>query len=159
MTESIELIRKFQDHAPVDVVGLANELGMKVWTSMKLSDDISGKLFKDEALGGTSSYAIVVNGTHPEVRRRFTIAHEIAHFLLHRNDVGDGISDNQFYRSNLSNKQETEANKLAAEILMPHSLIKKLTTDNQLGNKDTKPLANKLNVSEVAMKIRLGINF
>jgi len=159
MTDSIEIIKKYQLREPVDVVALANDLGMKVWTSQKLSDEISGKLFQDINLGGDAGYAIVVNGKHPEVRRRFTIAHEVAHFLLHRKEVGAGISDNQFYRSNLSNKQETEANKLAADILMPRKLINTIKEKNYLDDSDTKALAKALNVSEVAMKIRLGINY
>lgn len=159
MSDFVKTIRKYQTTAPVNVVALANDLGIKVWTSQKLRDDISGKLFKDGELGGSSGYAIVVNGNHAEVRRRFTIAHEIAHFCLHRKEVGDGISDNEFYRSSLSNRQETEANKLAAEILMPYSLIKKTKADLSLRDGDARALAERLNVSEVAMKIRLGINF
>lgn len=159
MNDFFEILSRYQSIAPVKVVSLASDLGIKVWTSKKLGADISGKLFIDDALGGTSKYAIVVNGTHPEVRQRFTIAHEIAHFVLHRPEVGAGISDNEFYRSSLSNKQETEANKLAAEILMPYSLIKRIKEEESLDDSDAKALAKALNVSEVAMKIRLGINF
>ncbi len=159
MNASIDTIRKFQITAPVDVIGLANELGLKVWSSKSLSDKISGKLFKDEKLAGPSGYAILVNGTHVEGRRRFTIAHEIAHFLLHRKDVGEGIVEDTFYRSNLSSAQETEANKLAAEILMPYDLIKSVREKKNISSQDAATLASEFNVSEVAMKIRLNINY
>lgn len=159
MNNFFETLGEHQRSAPVNVIGFANDLGIKVWTSEKLGTGISGKLFKDPELGGVSGYAIVVNGAHPEVRRRFTIAHEIAHFVLHRDAVGAGISDNEFYRSSLSNKLETEANKLAAEILMPYALIKGIKDKQRLSDGDAKALAKALNVSEVAMKIRLGINF
>ena len=159
MSDFLTLLAKHQARAPVNVIGFANDLGIKVFTSNKLGSDISGKLFRDGTLGGESGYAIVVNGSHPEVRRRFTIAHEIAHFALHRSAVGNGISDNEFYRSALSNKQETEANKLAAEILMPYALMKQIKDEQSLADGDANELARQLNVSEIAMKIRLGINF
>ena len=57
------------------------------------------------------------------MRRRFTIAHEIAHFLLHRDKIGDQLSDDAMYRSSLSSDDERAANRLAADILMPMGLI------------------------------------
>src|SRR3546814_4029407 len=61
---------------------------------------------KDAERGGESGFAIYVNGSHPRVRRRFSIAHEIAHFALHRNLIGDGVTDDAMYRSNLSRSEE-----------------------------------------------------
>src|SRR3546814_3235070 len=69
---------------------------------------------KDAERGGESGFAIYVNGSHPRVRRRFSIAHEIAHFALHRNLIGDGVTDDAMYRSNLSSAVEVQANRMAA---------------------------------------------
>src|SRR3546814_9375366 len=71
---------------------------------------------KDAERGGESGFAIYVNGSHPRVRRRFSIAHEIAHFALHRNLIGDGVTDDAMYRSNLSSAVEVQANRMAADI-------------------------------------------
>src|SRR3546814_8751462 len=79
---------------------------------------------KDAERGGESGFAIYVNGSHPRVRRRFSIAHEIAHFALHRNLIGDGVTDDAMYRSNLSSAVEVQANRMAADILMPWHLIR-----------------------------------
>src|SRR3546814_15171584 len=79
---------------------------------------------KDAERGGESGFAIYVNGSHPRVRRRFSIAHEIAHFALHRNLIGDGVTDDAMYSSNLSSAVEVQANRLAADILMPWHLIR-----------------------------------
>lgn len=68
------------------------------------------------AQGGTSGVAIYVNKGHHVNRRRFTTAHEIAHFILHQDFIGDGIADDGLYRSKLSNAMEAQANKLAADI-------------------------------------------
>ena len=151
---SEQVIRKFQTAAPVDVIGLANEFGIKVWQSDKLDAGISGKLFKDEKNGGSSGWSILVRATDASVRKRFTVAHEIGHFVLHRSDLGDGVTDDEFYRSGLSTAQEAQANRLAADILMPFSLINKLT--NQ-GVTAIDELSVKLGVSQAALKIRLGI--
>ena len=49
-----------------------------------------------------SGYAIFVNkGDRYKTRQRFTIAHKIAHFILHREAIGDGIVDDALYRSGL----------------------------------------------------------
>lgn len=149
-----KVIRKFQGAAPVDVIGLANDLGIKVWQSDKLAAGISGKLFKDAKNGGSSGWSILVRNTDAPVRKRFTVAHEIGHFVLHRSELGDGIQDDEFYRSGLSNAQEAQANRLAADILMPFSLINQLTNG---GIKAIDALAAKLGVSQAALQIRLGI--
>jgi|SRR5579872_1265348 len=150
-----QIIAKYQNSAPVNVVGLAEELGLKVWESRSLAPNISGKIFKDKLNGGPSGFSIVVNATENIFRRRFTVAHEIAHFLLHRGQLEKGeLVDDTMYRSGLSTKEEADANKLAAYILMPLPLIKSLAAQ---GVNDVDSLAEKLQVSRTAMKIRLGI--
>lgn len=141
-----QAIRAFQRTAPVDVVGLARALGVQVWESSDL-DGAAGKLFRDPINGGNAGYSILVNSADPLTRKRFTIAHEIAHFILHANQAGD-ITDDQFYRSGLGSQMEAEANRLAAEILMPSKLLEGL---RDLSTRDT---AQALNVSEMALSIR-----
>jgi Zn-dependent peptidase ImmA (M78 family) len=149
------IIAFHQERAPVDIAGMAFSLGINVWED-QLDDQVSGKLFKDQhGNGGSSGYSIVVNGSEPLVRKRFTIAHDIAHFLLHRNQIGSsGVQDDVYYRSGLTNTQETEANGLAADLLMPNALVEQLVAS---GYKTVEKLADALKVSVPAMKIRLGI--
>src|SRR5689334_16894120 len=47
-----------------------------------MPEDISGMLVPLPA-DSQRKWAIVVNSTHPAVRQRFTIAHELGHVLLH----------------------------------------------------------------------------
>jgi Zn-dependent peptidase ImmA (M78 family) len=111
----------------------------------------------DQINGGPAGYSIIVNAGEPYHRQRFTVAHEIAHFVLHRQQVqmlGNGITDDTFYRSTLSNAQEAEANRFAADVLMPYPLIQQLIAT---GISSVSQLASALQVSESAMKIRLGI--
>ncbi len=148
------LIQRFQQSAPVDIVGLSRAIGIQVWESRDLPPGISGKLFKDRAHGGAEGYSILVNAAEPFVRKRFTVAHEVAHFLLHRDRVGAELSDDTWYRSGLSDWDEVEANRMAADILMPMRLIREYISR---GFTQVEPLADLFAVSREAMRIRLGI--
>ena len=62
--------------------------------------------------------------------------------------------DDALYRSGLSNAQEAMANKLAADILMPWSLVNQKIKE---GIDTVEELAQQFNVSISAMAIRLGV--
>jgi predicted transcriptional regulator len=147
------VIREFQKSAPVNVVSLAERLGLHVWVE-EMPDDISGKIIKDTVNGGSAGYSVIVNEKHVLVRQRFTVAHEIGHFLLHRQAIGDGLTDDALLRSGLSTLQEVQANKMAADILMPFPLIEAAVKS---GVRTIEELAVKFQVSRQAMAIRTGI--
>jgi Zn-dependent peptidase ImmA (M78 family) len=150
-----EIIKKHQTEAPVDVVAIARDFGLFVWEMKNLPENISGKIFRDAENGGPSGFSIGVNSSEPFTRKRFTVAHEIAHFILHRDQLErKDLEDDTMYRSGLSTKEETEANKLAADILMPLPLIRSLIRS---GFTNVQQLADKLQVSQPAMSIRLQI--
>ena len=150
--EGREIIRKHQKRAPILVVPIAEALGLKVYRTTGWPDFTSGMVTRDAVQGGPSGFSIYVNAKHSEVRRRFTIAHEIAHFLLHRDLIGDGITEDGLYRSGLSDAVELEANGLAAEILMPKALIREILRG---GSRGISELADKFNVSDQTMELRL----
>jgi Zn-dependent peptidase ImmA (M78 family) len=64
------------------------------------------------------------------------------------------LIDDTLYRSGLSTREEREANKLAADILMPYHLLNELTSR---GMTDINTLASTFQVSLPAMQIRLNI--
>lgn len=148
-----DILLRYQTTAPVDVVAFANALGLSVWED-DLPSDISGKIQRDPVNGGRAGYSIVVNTAEGLRRKRFTIAHETAHYLLHRGMMGASVIDDVLYRSKLSNALEVQANRLAADILMPYSLIEEAM---QSGTRDVEDLANLFKVSPAAMSIRLNI--
>jgi Zn-dependent peptidase ImmA (M78 family) len=147
------IIARHQISAPVDVVAIAKEMGVNVYRT-GLQPGVSGILRPDSKHGGSSGYVILVNADHPNNRVRFTVAHEIGHFVLHREGNGE-IVDDEFYRA-LPGPLETEANEYAADILMPWSLINQLQGAgvNQLDD-----MARKLEVSKQALAIRLGLPY
>jgi Zn-dependent peptidase ImmA (M78 family) len=83
-----------------------------------------------------------------EFRQRFSIAHEIAHLLLHPLNGGVVYRDKTFDGS----AQETEANTFAADLLMPIWMLDPYVM--QFGA-DIPKLSSLFQVSEAAMKVRL----
>lgn len=140
----------FLRSAPVDVEAMAEALGLAVNMDAALPADISGRIMRGG--NGPAGYYIELNGRHSFNRRRFTLAHEIAHYLLHRDKIGDGVEDNALYRSRLSDYIEIEANRLAAQILMPAKLVRDI---HDAGLRQPAGLSQAFQVSEEAMRIRL----
>jgi Zn-dependent peptidase ImmA (M78 family) len=140
--------------APVDVAAAAEKLGVKVFAA-KLPEKVSGVLLRDPSYGTKSGFVIFVDEDEPAVRQRFTAAHELGHFIHHKEAVGYKNEDNYLLRSDgMSNRQEAEANRFAASLLMPFDLIEEAMRD---GVTSPKELAKHFNVSEIAMSIRLGL--
>jgi hypothetical protein len=142
---------------PVALAELSRHLGLNVLES-DLGPNISGMLIRNDSFEGitpsASGWSVVVNAKEGERRKRFTVAHEIGHFMLHRNlrELQDGIlEDDTFYRSELGNVRETEANRFAADLLMPVNLVMAAYKQNP----DIKALADMFEVSEAAMRVRI----
>ena len=147
-----QIIINAQQILPVKLSSIAAEMGVTV-KSATLDAGISGEIKSFE-----NSYLIRVNRHDVKERQRFTVAHELAHFLLHRDKIGDGIVDDVLYRSSLSDNLEAEANRLAADILMPWDKIKDIMNsmpDKRIEEK-IEYLAKITEVSTTAVKIRLG---
>lgn len=151
--EQMATIRQHQQGWPVQTVSIAEALGVKVYRVPGWPNDVSGMIMKSEEDGGPSGFAIYVNGGHPEVRRRFTIAHEIGHFVLHKSLIGDGIVEDALMRAQgLSSRIEYQANQFAADLLMPWDLI---NVAKEQGITSVEALAEAFVVSNDAMSIRL----
>ena len=110
---------------------------------------------------------IGVNNRHSSTRIRFTIAHELGHFLLHHHKSGLVHVDHSFkikFRSDESsqgtNLEEIEANAFAAELLMPLKFLKSdlasLDTFDYEDDAWLRNLADRYKVSSLAMNFRLN---
>jgi Zn-dependent peptidase ImmA (M78 family) len=148
--------------APVDVERIAAFLDLRIVFD-DLGDDISGLLV---ARDGAAS--IAVRRSDPPNRRRFTIAHEIGHYVLRhhrqRNElVHADPHAHVIYRSARASEGldtiEVQANQFAASLLMPAKLVRQHA--ERLGlpltESDVRTLAkDDFEVSEQAMTIRLS---
>lgn len=102
---------------PVPVVQIADSLGISVLADPDYPHDLNGHISLDDS----GKQVIVVNERHFPERKRFTIAHEIAHAQFdmdylrqHRIIDRDGNAADPSYRA-----RERRANDFAANLLMP----------------------------------------
>lgn len=97
---------------------------------------------------------------HPITRKRFTMAHEIGHHVLH-SDSSDNHFRKVFWRQDIVSpvdKTEAEANYFAAYLLMPDKEINNLLPYSQImidGDEIVEKFAKIFAVSPEAMRIRL----
>ena len=137
---------------PIDVELIARQLGFTV-LPYDFPEETSAVLLIDE---GTK--VIGVNKSHAPTRRRFSIAHELGHYLSGHEDFTEGRGekikvDGQFDFTDRQQRLEQEANEFAAELLMPERMIKKDVA--AAGRLDAAALAQRYQVSEQAMWIQL----
>jgi len=126
-TNSYAIIAHCQKKLPVSVHAIADAIGLKVW--QKSLPDCTGLVMKDETHGGYAGYSIIAHSGDSHVQKRFTIAHEIAHFLLHQDQICGKIEDNRMYQSGMDISEECEANDLANKILLPDRMLDRFKID------------------------------
>lgn len=155
-SKEAEIVRQYMAHPPVKVGELATALGLEVIRA-PLEPKVSG-LIRPSATA-RAGFEIRVNKYEVPERQRFTVAHEIAHYLLHRDSIGNGVVDNVLYRSGLTSRKEAEANRLAAEIVMPEDAVRTALRRSGLRPSElaAEELARTFKVSTPAMKVRLGV--
>lgn len=143
---------------PINPSSIAEELGIKV-EKAPFSDDLSGVLMRSNG-----SAIIALNKSHKKVRQRFTIAHELGHFVM--NHKGDMFVDQKVFnkrdgRSGIAiDPQEIEANDFAACLLMPEKMVLaevfKLVPEQTTDRRELiSKLAQIFDVSTQAMEFRL----
>jgi Zn-dependent peptidase ImmA (M78 family) len=159
-----ELLDKHQiKEPPIDVEKICESIGLSV--ARKDVESISGFIVQNNGKA-----VIGVNSSNVPARQRFTIAHELGHYLLHPPGTDDVHVDSEFevrFRDELSSqgtdKSEQEANFFAAELLMPQEFIEadlrnvgKIDLDGEfLIQGFLNNLAQKYDVSSQALLIRL----
>jgi hypothetical protein len=150
--DEMEIVSRYLSVAPVDVDGLAHDLGINVVRSDEVGPNVAGMIARDRRRGGPSGFVITVNANDNRRRQRFTLAHEIGHFLLHRDLMDEGIVDDTMYRSPLGEWYERQADRFAGDCLLPAKLVR---AEYRKGNRSRSALASSFDVSRKAMRIRL----
>lgn len=136
---------------PIDIEAILKRHGIHL-VMREASTDLAGMLLVDE-----DQAIIAVNEGHPEVRRRFTLAHELGHFLLHR-QPGSAIFHRDEKSSEGTDRTEIDANAFAAELLMPAEEVRHYAVQlhiDLLADEELYKLSKKFKVSPQAMSIRL----
>lgn len=126
----------------------------------EMEEGVSGAIVYDD---DKCHFDVLINKNKPKKRQYFTIAHELGHYFLHRDqiqknkimvDSDDVVSEeSMLYRlDNAPSTQiEVEANRFAASLLMPEKLVKKAWELMQ----NVQECADLFQVSISAMSIRL----
>lgn len=122
--ELMEEEHGYRKSAPVDVDRIAELLGITVEYDASLErKDIVGRIsFND----GHPVVSINPAQNRYEPRRRFTLAHEIGHYVLHSAENRMGFTDSKRTMSRTESywdRYESEANTFAAQLLMPRDLV------------------------------------
>lgn len=144
---------------PIPIEEIARQRGLDI-KAYDLGEGISGVLAIDSGKG-----TIGYNPTESKVRQRFTIAHEMGHFELHRKR-NELFIDKEFqvmFRDQNSStgdsKKEQEANGFAAAILMPEKLLRQEIENNGFDiseERSLKELSRMFQVSATAMSFRIA---
>ena len=95
---------------PIPVEGIAEMLDLKI-ESVPIEGEHSGQLLWREQ-------KIFVNSLQPRQRQRFTVAHELGHFILHSTNA------TSFCLVRALGREEREANYFAARLLMPTEAVR-----------------------------------
>jgi Zn-dependent peptidase ImmA (M78 family) len=152
-----ELLAEVGAQVPIDMDTVANFLGLSV-TEEDLEDSVSGMLVVKDGRG-----TIAVNENHHPNRRRFSAAHEMGHYLLHRDSASVFVDAAPvFFRDETSSagtkKKEIEANAFAAELLMPTASLRERVTEQAVdpyNDAAVHRLARTFGVSAQALTIKL----
>lgn len=157
MENEMQTVARHLETAPVNLKAIFTDLGIDYY-ERPLS---SGESAWIERVG--DRFSVVVNSTEGAARRHFSAAHELAHYLLHRDLMQvDGARMNRHKdwlygepednpASPFTREHEVQANRLAAQIVMPGKLVR----EKFIEKPSVAELATDFGVSKAAMEIRL----
>jgi hypothetical protein len=143
------IIHPFLRQAPVDLAGMVAALGIGLKLDARLPKGTWG-LITRELRGGREIYTIAISTRCPRAARRYTLAHELAHALLHRSMFEDD-AEYAAYLGRDHRRKEREADRFAADLVMPAPLVR----DAWRQVPDLAQMVRRFDVSEAAMRIRL----
>lgn len=150
IAKKVESLVECNDDKHIDVVAIARHLGLQV-------DEVE---FENRNISGMIEYqkkTISIESRDPFVRKRFSVAHEIGHYVLHHMLDNENKSEKEVsYRANVSSQtydpKEIEANHFAATLLMPENRVRDLW---EYYCKNIDEVARILKVSVSALAFRL----
>ena len=146
-------IDEYLSEHPVKLGAIAKRLGVKVLLST-LPRGTSGQIGQENG-----EFVIRINRHEAKHRQRFTLAHELAHFLLHRDRIvaEGGWSENVLLRSGQPADIEYEANRLASDLVIPSAQLAAATAEysGPITSEVIDDLARRFGVSTAAMEIKL----
>lgn len=146
--DDLSIQQRHTQSLPINVYGLAGDLGLRVST-IDIAESGRMQYIRD-------TWCILINSKLNPAQQKFTLAHMIGHYLLHRDLMkkdlhvdllfGDEAAKNPSFP--LEPRHDDQANRIAADILMPAPLMR----DHK--NLSLKELSEKFGLPEKPLKIR-----
>lgn len=147
--------------APVPIERIAKAEGARIQFG-PLDRELSGMFFIRENVP-----IIGVNSLHHPNRQRFTIAHELGHLLMHKDQLGTGVHVDKELAILWRDAQasagtdaiEVQANQFAAQILVPDFLLLEIVGSNvgiADNEQELEALAKRFKVSAMTIQLRLS---
>lgn len=146
--EKADYLTKYYSSPPIPVLEIAETCGVNV-----VFDEMG--VYKNEIAGfcDFQNSKLYVNSEDPVNRQTFTIAHELGHWILHRDFFLKNPNKYpvlpRYQSSDSSNLFEQEANGFAANLLVPEHLL------SPVRSAPVSILAKIFSVSKQMMEIRL----
>jgi Zn-dependent peptidase ImmA (M78 family) len=142
-----------QDTGSVDIVQLASRAGIDVYGT-DAPDDFNAEITH---IPSQNKFEILVNTNHSLNRQRFSVAHELAHFVLHSKEIikygslkrSADQSDSTYFP-----EMEKEADEFGGELLIPEKLLKDHFPD--IFNKRKNPLPFP-KIQEISQKFKVSV--
>lgn len=124
--KALRLLRKHGVTKPEVPVERIAEAEGAILRYLPTEDDVSGMLYRE--VDGRA--VIGINQNHHPNRRRFTLAHELGHLLLHESSLFLDTPRNTVRLRNErsasgTDREEVQANKFAAALLMPDPFLRR----------------------------------
>ncbi|SFD88084.1 ImmA/IrrE family metallo-endopeptidase [Blastococcus tunisiensis] len=135
---------------PVDPVQIARDMGVEVF-SAELGNDVFGLIY-----GTPGGAEIYIDRDQPPNRYRFSVAHELGHYVEHSERPGPAAEMDYVDRRSDEDRgspEEVYANQFAGALLMPE---KELRAERARGLNDVQ-LARLFGVSLSALQYRLQL--
>lgn len=136
---AVEILKLSKDaEIPVRIIEICRNMGFSVY-QQDLPRDICGYIMINGELKDrfSTDRIVSVNSRESNKRRRFTVAHELAHFLFDFNPNQSIQYFNMFELDHVSDdSKEERANRFAAELLMPEKIF--IDKYNELQQNDSR---------------------
>lgn len=134
---------------PVDIVKILDDIGIEVYET-DLTSEVSGAIKYDK---DSNSFSILINKNNSHTRKRFTMAHELGHYFLHKDILqNDELHIDILYSDSTTELEEDDVNYFAGALLMNRMLLERLHKKISLSE-----LAKLFDVSVSDMTVRLDI--
>lgn len=131
---------------PANILKIAEANDINVFKA-DLEKKILGAIHYDKDV---KKYSIILNQNQDSKQQRFTLAHELGHFFLHKNILeADELHIDVMYR--IEDAEEKEVDYFASALLMNRMLLEKMYENNP----SIRELAEMFDVSISVMTLRL----